>query len=151
MKMTSMDNSKTVTKAEGKWLLPIIVFRDRTRINGTDREKIEPIQIRLMGVPDREKLEAIQVRLMGVGPIISAGTLRRWCVRKKEERLLQLNMKQDNKDSNSQIMDGTNEQELWQSELEGENGGKCEDSDDDSDLPELVKRDDCSCSSGGSD
>ena len=151
MKITSMDNSKTVTKAERRWLLPIIVFRDGTRINGTDREKIEPIQVRLMGVPDREKLEAIQGPLMGVGSIISAGTVQRWCVRKKEERLLQLNMKQDNKDSNSQIMDGTDEQEQWQSEVEGENGGECEDSDDDSDLLELVKRDDCSCSSGGSD
>jgi hypothetical protein len=104
-----------------------------------------------MGVPDREKLEVIEGPLMGVGPIISAGTLRHWCVRKKEEQLLQLNMKQDNKDSNSQIMDSTDEQELWQLELEGENGGKCGDSDDDSDLPELVKRDDCSCSRGGSD
>jgi hypothetical protein len=149
MKMMSMDNSKTVTKAE--WLLPIIVFRDGTQINGTDREKIEPIQILLMGVPDREKLEAIQGPLMGVGPIVSAGTLQRWCMRKKEERLLQLNMKQDNKDSNSQIMDGTDEQEVGQSELGGDNSGECEDSDDDSDLPELVKRDDCSCSSGESD
>jgi hypothetical protein len=81
MEMTSLDNSKTVTKAEGKWLLPIVLFSDRTRINGTDREKIEPIQILLMGVPDREKLEAIEGPLMGVGPIILAGTLRRWCVR----------------------------------------------------------------------
>jgi hypothetical protein len=104
-----------------------------------------------MGVPDREKLEAIQGPLMGVGPIISAGTLRRWCVRKKEERLLQLNMKQDNKDSNSQIMDSTDEQELCQSEVEGANSSECEDSDDDLDVEELVKRDDCSCSSGGSD
>jgi hypothetical protein len=71
--------------------------------------------------------------------------------RNEEERLLQLNMKQDNKDSNSQIVDGTNEKELRESELEGENGGKCGDSDDDSDLPELVKQDDCSCSSGESD
>jgi hypothetical protein len=71
--------------------------------------------------------------------------------RNEEKRLLQLNMKQDNKDSNSQIMDGTDEQEVWQSELGGDNGGKCEDSDDNSDLPELVKWDDCSCSSGGSD
>jgi hypothetical protein len=70
--------------------------------------------------------------------------------RNEEERLLQLNMKQDNKDSISQIRDGTDEQELRESELEGENGGKCEDSDDDTDLPELVKRDDCSCSSGES-
>jgi hypothetical protein len=77
MEMTSMDNSKTVAKAEGKWLLPIILFSDRTRINGTDREKIEPSQILLMGVPDREKLEAIGGPLMGVGPMIWAGTLRR--------------------------------------------------------------------------
>jgi hypothetical protein len=71
--------------------------------------------------------------------------------RNEEKRLIKLIMKQDNKDSKSQIVDGTNEQELGDSELEGGNGGECEDSDDDSDLPELVKRDDCSCSSGGSD
>jgi hypothetical protein len=78
MKMTSMDNLKTVTTAKGHWLSQIIVFRDGTRIDGTDREKIEPIQVRLMGIPDREKLEAIQVWLMGDGPIILAGTLRHW-------------------------------------------------------------------------
>jgi hypothetical protein len=71
--------------------------------------------------------------------------------RNEEKRLLKLIMKQDNKDSKSQIVDGTNEKELRESELEGENGGKCGDSDDDSDLPELVKRDNCSCSSGESD
>jgi hypothetical protein len=113
MEITSMDNMKTETKAKGHSLLPIIVFMDRTGTNGTDRENIKLIQVRLMGIPDREKLEAIQVRLMGVGPIIATGTLRRWCVRKKEGRLLRLNMKPDNKDSNSQIMDSTDEQELW--------------------------------------
>ena len=85
MNITSMDNSKTVTTANGHWLLLIIINMDRTQINGTDREKLEPIQVQLMGVTDRENLEAIQVWLMGISPIISAGMLWRWCVRKEKE------------------------------------------------------------------